>query len=117
MASREGHYDPEGQGEQELGGARTAVVPKETGSLCCKNKTKQLTLMQRKVIMLTHCVFFSIPDGNHRDKKSQYKFMEKFFGEVLLFPRGSFHLKNIQPGWKQPIPGQLVEVYVYVVNI
>ena len=100
--------DPEGQGDDELGGA--AINPdtlskrhcKAGDSIpdCCRFIRAHLTTEQRKAMMVVGILYANEPDGNHRDKPSTYAWLKKKYLHVLQWAKQDFsHPREInRPG-------------------
>ena len=109
--------DPEGQGAQELGGAKAAAAKKAkkdkpAQEACCKFKTAQLQLEQRKIALVTSMVYLVTPDGNHRDKKSAWRHYKHIYGEVCKL-RGQFNYHDIGKGYKLPVLQDMTKDLVF----
>jgi len=101
------NYDSDhgGQGEQEGGGAKPRKQPRLLKKVlkppCCDFQGKQLSLVQRKMILIVSMMYVVIPDGNHRNKDGSYSFMYTLW-ERLVALRGPFDYKQIRTEFKLP---------------
>ena len=114
--------DVEGQGGQELGGAKPAKpaiaaavkrakkdgkekaekagkekAPPIAKVVCCIHQGGQLALVQRKMILVVSMLYAVVPDASHRDKKSSWKFFQHLFTQLCKLHE-PFDFRNICQG-------------------
>lgn len=113
------YADPEGQGDNELGGTtinpdmpsakRKADTTKEKEKDCCSLARAHLTVEQRKVMLVVGILYAKEKGGNHRDKASTYAWMQRKYLHVMRWAKADFYHHHDMNSPRMPIMILLVE--------